>query len=190
MNRNRKNAGEEMVYKTPITLRDYKHTLWNLLVYGYICVMWMYLSSVYYNFGKYIISTAVAVTIAVSAAVAIALPSQRDEVIKDMKKMLFLYLTALFGYRYIAMLLAGVSSEDLSAALNTALPGTSGTAMLGWLQTILWIAAIATPVGFIGMQLKKIGQYYGTKRKSQAASEIRDIRNKDGSHVSLDKHKR
>lgn len=183
MFRKRKANTEEIVYKTPITWRDYKKTLWNFAVYAYICGMWMYLSSVYYNFGKYIISSAIAATIVISSFVAIILASQRIEVIKDMKKMLALYVSVLFAYRYIAMLLSGVSSEDLSAALNTALPGTSGTAMLGWLQTILWIAAIATPVGFCGMQLKKIGQFFGTKRKSQAIREIRDVRDKDGTHM-------
>lgn len=169
----------ELVYNSPITIKDYKSMLWTLAVYIYIFCMWAYLSKAYYNFGKYIITIGVAAVLIVSAIVAAILPAQRIECIKDMKKGLALYLTALFGYRFILMAMQGVSAEDLSAALNMSMPAASGTSMSGWLQNVLWIVSILTPVGLVGMQLKKISQFFGTQKKSAATRRIRDIRDNE-----------
>lgn len=169
----------EMVYKTPVTIRDYKSTFITLAVYIYIFLMWAYLSVAYYNFGKYIITTGVAAMLIVSAIVAKILPSQRMECISDMKKGLVSYVTLLFGYRFVIIMMQGVSSEDLSAAFNMSMPAPSGTSMLGWLQNFLWIASILIPIGLVGMQIKKIAQFFGTKKKSQAIREIRDIRDNE-----------
>ena len=136
----------------------------------------MYLIKAYYNFGKYIITGGVVAMIASASIVALILPSQRLETIKGMKKGVGAYLVTLFGYRFVIMLIGGVSAEGLAAAFNQAIPTTSGTAMLGWMQNILWIASIMTPIGFVGMELKKMAQFEGAKRKDKAIQEIRDIR--------------
>jgi len=174
---NQKLKNDELVYRTPVTVRDIKSTAFNLLFYTGMFFLWMYLTKAYYNFGKYIITTGVVAMIVFSAVVAMILPSQRLETIKGMKKGVGIYLATLFGYRYVIMAIGGVSSEGLAAAFNQALPSTSGTAMLGWMQNILWIVSIMTPIGFAGMQLKKIAQFIGAKRKDKAIKEIRDIRN-------------
>lgn len=172
-------SANELVYKTPVTIRDYKSTFITLLVYMYIFLMWAYLSVAYYNFGKYIITSGVAAMLIVSAIVAKILPSQRIECISDMKKGLCSYVTFLFGYRFIIIIMQGVSAEDLSAAFNMSMPAASGTSMLGWLQNILWISSILIPVGLVGMQIKKIAQFMGAERKSKAIRKIRDIRDNE-----------
>ena len=44
----------------------------------------------------------------------------------------------------------------LMATYNQPIPVTSGAAFSGYLQTMLWITTIMTPVGFIVMEVKKL----------------------------------
>ncbi len=58
----------------------------------------------------------------------------------------------------------------LMATYNQAIPVTSGLAFSGYLQTMLWITTIMTPVGFIFMEVKKVF----TMRRKQEAKKFRD----------------
>jgi len=79
-------------------------------------------------------------------------------------------------YRYVIMIVAGVSADNLSASFGQAVASSSGAAILGWLQNLLWIIAITYPVGYFIFQGKKVPQFFGTRSKNKAIREIRDIR--------------
>ena len=83
------------------------------------------------------------------------------------------YLIALITFKACISLLSGVSSETLTEALNLSVSATSGSAMTGWMQTLIYITAIMTPVGFIGMQSKRL---YSFKRKNSKEKSIERIR--------------
>ena len=112
----------------------------------------------------------------VGAVLALLLPSQREEIIKHTKWFVLGYLAVLFIYRYVIIIVAGVSADNLSAAFGQAVASSSGTAILGWLQNLLWIIAITYPVTYFIFQGKKVPQFFGTKSKNKAIREIRDVR--------------
>ena len=104
------------------------------------------------------------------AVVAIAQPSLRHSVIKETMVTIGAYLPALLLFKLLVAKVSGVSSEMLMATYNQAIPVTSGEAFSGYMQTMLWITAIMTPVGFIGMQIKKLF----TMRRTKDAKRTRD----------------
>lgn len=167
---------EDIVYSSTISWRHFKPTLINLGIYAYILAVWIYDIRAYYNFGKHILCPAVAIMFGVAFVVALILPAQRVEIAKSVKKFVAGYVTIIFLYKFVISAVAGVSAEDLSAAFNQSLPAASGTTIIGWLQTLLWIAAVLAPVKEVSAICSRIGQFYGTKSKNKAIREIRDYR--------------
>ncbi|MCR5480343.1 MAG: hypothetical protein K6F27_10895 [Ruminococcus sp.] len=167
---------EDIVYSTTISWRNYKPTIINLAIYAYIIGLWIYDIKAYYNFGKYILCPAVAIMFGVAFVVGLLLPSQRNEIAKSVKKFTAGYVTIIFLYKFVISAVAGVSAENFSAAFNQSLPATTGTTIVGWLQTLLWIAAVLGPIKEVTAICQRIGQFYGTKAKNKAIREARDFR--------------
>ena len=93
------------------------------------------------------------------------LPSHRHDTLKETHITIGVYLISLIVFKELVAKISGVSSEMLMATYNQAIPFTSGQAFSGYLQTMLWITTIMTPVGFIGMQVKKM---FTLHRKQEA----------------------
>ncbi len=166
----------ELMYASPPTLRKYLPIFLNLAVYVLTFVLWMYLDVAYYNFGSRIITPLTGSMWIVGAVFALLLPSQREEIIRHSKWFILGYLGILFVYRYVIMAVSGVSADNLTAAFNQAVAASSATAVIGWLQNLLWIIAITYPIAYFVFQAKKIPQFFGTRSKQRAIRDIRDIR--------------
>lgn len=166
----------ELVYHTRVTGKDIWPKVFALVVYICSFVLWMYLDKTYYNFGSKIITPMVAAMYVVGAFFAILLPSQRKETVNHTKWFVLGYLAIMFVYKFVIAAVGGITADNLAAAFNQAIPTTSGTAISGWLQNLLWIIAITYPIGFFTMQAKKIPQFIKTRSKAQAIRQIRDIR--------------
>ena len=165
-----------LMYSSPATLRRYLPIFLNLAVYILTFVLWMYLDVAYYNFGSKIITPLTGSMWIVGAVFALLLPSQREEIIRHSKWFILGYLGILFVYRYVIMAVSGVSADNLTAAFNQAVASSSATAVIGWLQNLLWIIAITYPIAYFVFQAKKIPQFFGTRSKQRAIRDIRDIR--------------
>ena len=167
----------ELMYSSPPTIGSYLPMFLNLGVYIITFVLWMYLDSVYYGFGRKIITPLTGAMWIIGAFFALILPSQRDEIIKHTKWFILGYVGILFLYRYVIIAVSGVSADNLTAAFNQAIASSSATAVVGWLQNLLWIISITYPIAYFIFQAKKIPQFFGTRSKQRATREIRDIRN-------------
>ena len=166
----------ELMYSTPPTLRRYLPMFLNLAVYMVTFVLWLYLDTAYYGFGHKIITPLTGSMWIVGAVFALLLPSQREEIIRHTKWFILGNLGILFIYRYVIIALSGVSADKLTAAFNQAVAASSATAVIGWLQNLLWIIAITYPIAYFIFQAKKIPQFFGTRSKRRAIRDIRDIR--------------
>lgn len=107
-------------------------------------------------FGYDLIAPLTGVMWACGVAVAWFLPSHRRSVLKETHVTVAVYLISLTVLKELIGTISGVSAEMLMAAYNQVLPVTSGAAFSGYLQSMLWITTIMTPVGFIFMQVKKM----------------------------------
>lgn len=166
----------ELSYTSKFGIRDMLPKIGSLLIYTGTFVLWLYLHSAYYNFGSKIITPLTGAMWILGAILALLLPSQRQEIIKHTKWFVLGYLAILFVYRYVIMIVSGVSADNLSASFGQSVASSSGAAILGWLQNLLWIIAITYPVGYFIFQGKKVPQFFGTRSKNKAIREIRDIR--------------
>lgn len=98
--------------------------------------------------GKVLIAPIVAIMWAFGAAVAWLLPSQRTSTLNETHLTIGGFLIAMLGFKLLYALLLNAST-DIPVA--------------GYIQNMMWIGAIGTPIGFIGMMAKKI---YTFKRKA------------------------
>ena len=169
-------SSNEIVYHSKVSAQDIWPKVFAIITYLVSFGLWMYLDKAYYNFGSNIITPLTAAMYIVGAVFAILLPSQKKETVNQTKWFVLGYLAVMFVYKFVIAAVSGVSADNLAAAFNQALPSTTGTAIAGWLQNLLWIIAITTPVGFFTMQAKKIPQFIKARSKRQAIRQIRDIR--------------
>lgn len=166
----------ELTYRGKFGLRRIMPKLLNAAIYIITFALWLYLNDKYYNFGSHIITPLTGGMWIVGAILALLLPSQRTEIIKHTKWFVLGYLAILFVYRYVIILVSDVSADNLSASFGHTVAASSGTAILGWLQNLLWIIVITYPIGYFIFQGKKLPQFFGTRSKNRAVREIRDVR--------------
>lgn len=128
------------------------------------------------GFGSKLVAPLTGVMWATGAICAIIMGSHRGSILTETHVTIAGYLAALLALKEVIALMSGVSSEMLMAAFNQAIPVTSGSAISGWLQNMMWIAAVMTPIGFIGMQVKRVFTFRREKSAQKTFDEIRGIR--------------
>ena len=139
-------------------------------------VAWILIARAYAAFGTKLITPMVSAMYIVGAFTTWYIKEDRESTIKSTKWMVAGYLGALLTYRIIISLVAPVTSDQMSVALNMPIPGASGLAMTGFLQNILWILAIMWPVGFVFMCGKKFVLFHGRQTKEEAFRKVKGIR--------------
>lgn len=97
-------------------------------------------------------------------------PSLRRATLRETHITIGVYLISITLFKELVASISGISSEMLMATYNQPIPVTSGAAFSGYLQTMLWITTIMTPVGFIIMEVKKLF----TMRRTQEAKKFHD----------------
>lgn len=128
------------------------------------------------GFGTKLVAPMTAVMWAIGAISAIILPSHRGSILTETHVAIAGYLATLVALKEIIAMMSGVSSEMLMAAFNQAIPVTSGSAISGWLQTLMWITAAMTPIGFVGMQVKRIFSFKRNQSTQKTFDRLRGIR--------------
>lgn len=177
-----KHRQEEITYRSSSSLRETWTYIKSIGFYILLFAGWMYVSSLYVGFGDKVLNPMVALMLAIGCVVSIVVPSQREQTVKEAKWWIAGYLGIMWVYRFLIVLVSGVSAESLGAAFNQPVPTTSGTSALGWLQAVFWIIAFSYPIGFIGMEAKKIPMFIKTREKSKTIEQLRDIRENQRRH--------
>lgn len=134
-------------------------------------------------FGTKLVAPLTAIMWSVGVVCAMIMPSHRQSILKETHIAIVGYLVAIVSLKEVVALMAGVSSEDLMAAFNQAIPVTSGSAISGWLQNMMWIAAAMTPVGFVGMQVKRVFSFHREQSTQKTFDQIRGIRRGIDEHL-------
>lgn len=128
------------------------------------------------GFGTKLIAPMAGIMWAVGAICALLLPSHRGGILTETHVAIAGYLATLVALKEIISMMSGVSSEMLMAAFNMAIPTTSGSAISGWLQTLMWITAAMTPIGFVGMQVKRVFSFKRNQSTQKTFDQLRGIR--------------
>lgn len=128
------------------------------------------------GFGTYLVAPLTGVMWCLGAVACILLPSHRSSILNETHMTIGIYLITLFALKTIISVMSGVSSEMLMQAFNQSIPTTSGSAVSGWLQNLMWITAVMTPIGFVGMEGKKIFSFRRKSSKEKFMEQTRGIR--------------
>ena len=128
------------------------------------------------GFGSKLVAPLTGIMWCAGAICAIIMPAHRSSILTETHVTIACYLSALIVFKELIALLSGVSSEMLMDAFGQAIPVTSGSAITGWLQTLLWITAAMTPAGYIAMQVKRVFTFHKNKAKDKTFEQLRGIR--------------
>ena len=163
----------------------YKQSLSGADVYRYIkavglpisvFLLAMFVIARFAQFGANLVAPLCGIMWVIGAACALVLPSHRSTILTETHVTIACYLLALAGIRELIALVFGVSAEMLMASYGQAIPLTSGSTISGYLQTLLWISAIMTPLGFVGMQGKRVYSFKRKASKQKFFDQTRSIR--------------
>ncbi len=135
------------------------------------------------GFGRNIIAPLTSVMWGTGAICAKCLPSLRTSIINETHATIGGYLLTLIGLKTLIGLVSGVSAEMMMATYNQALPATSGSSIAGLLQTMMWISSVIVPLGYVGMEVKKIYSFRKKKSKAETLMGIRNIRDTNAKHM-------
>lgn len=134
-------------------------------------------------FGTGLIAPATGFMWAFGVITAFLLPSQRSSQLTETCIVIGIYLLGLTGIRELISLTAGVSSEMLMASFNQAIPLTAGSTISSYLQAMLWITAVATPLGMVIKWGKQILSFRKRTGKSKTFQRLRGIREDGHEHT-------
>lgn len=142
-----------------------------------VFMLGIYTISNYANFGSLIICPLSGLMWVSGFVVALIMPSQRAEVMNQTLITCASYYGALIGFKVILGLISGASSEMIAASYDQAIPTSTGNAIPGYIQQMIWFSAILVPIGFIGMQFKRLLQFKKNQSLQKAFGQKRGIRN-------------
>lgn len=132
--------------------------------------------STFKNFGRILMAPLIGTMWTVGAAVAFYMPSQRKSIITETLTVVATYNATLLALRRLIAITSGVSSQMLMATFGQPLATASANTIPGFLQNALYISAAMIPLGFLGMQGKRILQFRRNANKQRTMEQLRGIR--------------
>lgn len=143
-----------------------------LIVFG----LGIFTISNFANFGTKLICPAAGIMWFLGFFVALLMPSQRKEVLNQTLIICTIYFCTLLGFKVALGIVSGVSAEMIAASFNQSIPTSTGNAMPGYLQNLLWFSAIGIPIGQVGMQGKRLLQFQHNKSLQKTFGQKRGMR--------------
>lgn len=155
------------------TFRIIKAVGWPLAVFG----LAIFTISEFAGFGTKLICPLSGSMWFIGFMVGLILPAQRREVLSQTLSMLAFYYAALIGFKIVLGVVSGVSSEMIAASYDQAIPAATGNAIPGYIQNAMWFTAVLTPIGFVGMQVKRLRDFKRNQSLNKTFGRVRGVRN-------------
>jgi len=174
----------KFTYKQKITKSDFSRYIRAVSLPILIFALSLISIQLLEGFGSKLVAPLTALMICGGVICAIWLPSHRSSILKETYITVGAYLLALLAFRQVISMMAGVSSEMFMETFNQTMPVTSGSAISGWLQNLMWISAVMTPIGFIGMQGKRVFTFKRKNSKERFMNQTRGYHKDEDSHLS------
>ena len=173
-----------LTYKTKMSRSDYGRFVKAIVVPIIILLLSFLAIQELAGFGKKLVAPLTAFMICFGVVCALWLPSHRSTIMKEMDVTIGAYLISLLAFRQVISMMSGVSSEMLMETFNQALPMTSGSAVSGWLQNLMWIDAVLVPIGFIGIQGKRLLSFKRKNNKQTFMDQVRNVHREQNGPMS------
>ncbi|MCR5480206.1 MAG: hypothetical protein K6F27_10165 [Ruminococcus sp.] len=164
------------VYKQSITSQEAWQYIKAVLFPILMLLLSMYSISTFSQFGLRLIAPLTAVMWVIGVLIGLIMPAMRKEVLNQTLVFIGCYQLALLGWREAIKLVSNVTSEQIMASYNQVITMSQSSAIPGYLQNALWMTAIGVPIGYIGMQGKRLFQFKKKMSKDKALRQYRSIR--------------
>lgn len=138
------------------------------------------------DFGNNLLSPMQSIMWIMACITSIILPAQRNNVIKETIVTIGCYNAGLLALRFLLSIVAGTSSQMLIASFDTSIGVTQGNTMTGYLQIAMWISSVMIPVGYIGVQAKRIFSFKKMASPEKKLNQLRSIRKTNVKHIDKD----
>ncbi len=135
------------------------------------------------SFGTKLLCPLIAAMWLVGFVVALLMPAQRSEVLNQTMGMIAIYCGALIGLKILLAVVSGASSEMIAASYDQAIPMSTGNAIPGYLQTMMWFVAVLMPIGDISMQAKRLKDFKHNQTLQKTMGRVRGTRNSGKSNT-------
>lgn len=178
----KENGEVQITYKQGMSGRELFSYIRAIGVPAGVFLASMFIVSLFGAFGTNLLAPMAGGMWIFGALVALMIPSQRESICNETHMAVLGYLAAMYGLRLLIGIVSGVSNEQLMATYNQAMPTSSGNTIIGFLQTFLWITAVMVPVGFLGMQGKKLFMFRKRMSKQKFMDQLRGIRDNGQGH--------
>ena len=165
-----------LIYKDSIDKTDVIAFLKAIALPSLVFILCLFTIYKFAKFGRIILSPLIVLMWGVALICAFLLPSQRESVVKETMVTIGIYCCTLLLLRVLIRIMSGASSGVLEASFDITIPETSGTTIIGYIQNVLYLGAVLTPLGFVGMQVKRIFQFKKNANKVKTFNQLRNIR--------------
>jgi hypothetical protein len=167
---------ERITYKQNISSTELANYTKSIAIPIGLFVLSLLIISNFGAFGRNIVAPCASIMWLAGALVAWKIPSQRSGTLKETYVGVAGYLCGLFLLKMLIGITATTSSEQLMASFNQAMPVSTGSTISGFLQSMLWILAVLTPVTFLGMMGKKFVTFRRSLSKDKVLQRVRGMR--------------
>lgn len=174
-----------LTYKQNMTRKEFSSMVWKVLYPILVCGAGLYVINDFDSFGAKLICPLSASMWMVGFLVALFMPSQRKDVLHQTLKMNLLYYGTLYGLKIVIGMVSGVSAEMIAAAYDYAIPVSTGNAVPGYLQNILYFTSVLTPASFVAMQIKRLSDFSRNVSLQKAFGRTRSLRNSGKEHTRI-----
>ena len=142
-----------------------------------VLLLSMFCISIFAQFGTRLIAPLTAAMWGLGIVEALIMKSMRKEIISQTLAFIGIYHCLLLAWRITIKLVSNVSTEQIMASYNQVITMGQSSALPGYLQNALWVTAVAAPIGYISMQVKRIFTFKKrTTSKEKALLQYRSIR--------------
>ena len=138
------------------------------------------------DFGEKLLSPMIAIMWIVSAICSLWVASQRTDIIRQTIVTIGCYCGSLLTLRMLLSIVSGVSTQMLIASFDTPIGNASSNTMTGYLQFAMWLGAVMTPIGFVGIQIKKIFAFKRLSTPDRFINRLRSIRKTNTRHTDVE----
>ena len=141
-----------------------------------VVVFWLIVASIYRGFGRSWIIPAVSVMWIAGAVTAFVARNDEENTTRETRWVILGFLGFLLIYRSILPFIVPLSSAQMAAALDINIPAVSGAAIAGMLQSVLLLASVLTPVGFLIWCGQKIRQFHGRRSRQAVFERVKGVK--------------
>lgn len=174
---------ENITYKQNMSAYELKSYIKAVMLPLFIFLLGNFTINQFGDYGLKLLAPMIGIMWIVSAICAVYISSQRTDIIRQAIITIGCYCGSMLVFRLLLSIVSGVSAQMLIASFDTPIGTAQNNTMTGYLQFAMWLTAVMTPIGFVGMQIKKVFTFKRLSTPEKAFNRIRSIRKTGKEHI-------